>query len=119
MEARAYLKKIKDDGWYLHDTDGSTRQYVHGERKGFLTVCVRHTEMLGPETRTAGLTPGELEFDGVPEVATEATGTGASGYCPGLPGVIATGEHEERVRERMEDAVALHLRALRGEPPEV
>lgn len=119
MEAREYLKKIKDDGWYLHDTHGSTRQYVHREVEGFLTVCVRHTETLGPETQSAGLTPADSEFDGDPEIAVETTATGVSGYCPALSGVIATGDAEDVLRERMEEAVTLHLRALRGEPPEV
>ncbi|NIP79992.1 MAG: addiction module toxin, HicA family, partial [Gemmatimonadetes bacterium] len=50
MEARHLLKSMKDDGWYLGDTAGACRQYVHPERSGVLTVCVRYTDELGPET---------------------------------------------------------------------
>ena len=119
MEAREYLKKIKDDGWYLHDTDGTTRQYIHRKIDGFLTVCVRHTEVLGAETQKAGLTPHSDEYDAEPEITVEASEGCVSAYCPDLPGVIATGEDEVVVRERMEEAIRLHKRALRGEPPEV
>ncbi len=119
MEAREYLKRIKDDGWYLHDTDGPTRQYVHRGQAGFLTVCVRHNDELGPETEAAALEPADSDVDGMPEVVLETTRTGASAYCPDLPGVAATGSDEVSARERMSEAVALHRRALSGEPPEV
>lgn len=119
MEAREYLKKIKDDGWYLHDTDGTTRQYVHRKVDGFLTVCVRHGDVLGQDTRDAGLTPHVLEHHEDPDVMIEATPSGVSAYCPDLPGVIATGPDEAVVRERMAEAIRLHRRALQGLPPEV
>ena len=119
MEAREYLKKIKDDGWYLHDTAGPTRQYVHKEQDGFLTVCVRHNDVLGPDTAASALRPGESDIEGMPEVVIETTERGASAYCANLPGVVATGADEVSTRERMSEAVALHRRALGGEAPEV
>ena len=119
MEAREYLKQIKDDGWYLHDTDGRTRQYVHREREGFLTACVRHNDVLGPASEAAALRAAEADIEGMPEVVVETTERGASAYCANLPGVVATGADEVSTRERMSEAVALHRRALSGEAPEV
>lgn len=36
-----------------------------------------------------------------------------SAYLPDLPGCIATGKTTEKVRQRMIEAVALHLRGMR------
>jgi predicted RNase H-like HicB family nuclease len=38
-----------------------------------------------------------------------------SAYLPDLPGCIATGETREEVRQRMQEAVELHLRGMRGD----
>ncbi len=119
MEAREYFKKIKDDGWYLHDTHGATRQYVKKGQAGFLTICARHNDFLGPDTAASALTPAAADVDGMPEIVVESTSKGASAYCPDLPGVAATGENEVAARERMTEAMALHRRALSGEAPEV
>jgi predicted RNA binding protein YcfA (HicA-like mRNA interferase family)/predicted RNase H-like HicB family nuclease len=119
MEAREYLKKIKDDGWYLHDTDGPTRQYVHKQHGGFLTICAKHNHTLGPDTAAAGLKAANVDIQGVPVVVVETTASGASAFSPDLPGVVATGDDEADTRARMSEAVALHRRALAGEAPEV
>ena len=118
MEARHLLKQLKDDGWYLGDTDGSSRQYVHPKLDGVITVCVRFTDELGPQTQQSVAVPAEaLAEDG--EVRIETTATGASAYLTGLTGCIATGASEEETRVRMEEAVALHRKALgRLEPAE-
>lgn len=115
MEARKYLKRLKDDGWYLSDTEGACRQYVHRDRPGVLTVCVRHNDELGPETEASAGRPAEADADGVPDVVVESTATGASAYSPELTGVVATGGDEVSTRERMSEAMALHRRALGGE----
>lgn len=112
MDARTYLKQLKDDGWYLGDTEGASRQYVHRERSGVITVCVRHNDEFGAETEARSRTPAEVDADGAPEIVVETTRTGASAYSPDLPGVLATGPDELSVRERMSEAVALHRRAL-------
>ena len=119
MEARKYLEQIKKDGWYLHDTEGPVRQYVHRERAGLLTVCVRHNDELGPGAEAAAREPAESDIDGVPEVELETTSTGASAYSPDLSGVVATGPDEVSTRERMSEAMALHRRGLSGEAPKV
>lgn len=114
MDARTYLKQLRDDGWYLGDTEGASRQYIHRDRPGVITVCVRHTDVFGPGTEAAAGEAGETDVDGVPEVVVETTDTGASAYCPNLPGVIATGPDELSTRERMSEAVGLHRLGLGG-----
>lgn len=114
MDARTYLKQLKDDGWYLGDTDGSSRQYVHRERPGVITVCVRHNDELGPDTEARSRVPAETDVAGVAAVVVEKTRTGVSAYSPDLSGVVATGPDEVSTRERMSEAVALHRKALSG-----
>lgn len=115
MDARTYLKQLKDDGWYLGDTAGACRQYVHRQREGVITVCVRHNDAFGPETEARSRTPAEADMEGVPSVVIETTGTGKSAYSPDLPGVVATGPDEVSTRERMSEALALHRKALAGD----
>lgn len=47
MEARHLLKRLKDDDWFLGDTAGACRQYVHPDRPGVITVCKRLGEKRG------------------------------------------------------------------------
>lgn len=119
MEARHLLKALKDDGWYLGETADACRQYVHKERPGRITVCVRYTDELGPETLanvpTSGSTaaaPSESGVGSEPEVALEATSSGFSAYSPDLPGCVATGGSEAEVRARMGEALTLHREGL-------
>lgn len=114
MEARHLLKAMKDDGWYLGDTEGASRQYVHPERPGVVTVCVRYTDRLGPETEASARTPAEAApAASEPAIAVESTVTGVSAYSPDVTGCVATGTDEEEARARMGEALGLHLRALR------
>lgn len=119
MEAREYFKQIKDNGWFIHDTHGPTRQYVHKKIDGFLTICARHNDRLGPETAKAALQASHTDVDGHPKVVLETTSSGVSAYSPDLSGVVATGEDEMDARSRMSEALALHRHALSGEAPKV
>lgn len=114
MEARHLLKRLKDDDWYLGDTEGPCRQYVHPEIEGVITVCVRFTDELGPETEARAATPAGADAEGEPAVVVETTRTGASAYSPDLPGCVATGGDASEATERMTEALALHRRRLRG-----
>jgi predicted RNase H-like HicB family nuclease len=51
-------------------------------------------------------------------VIYEPTSTGFSAYAPDLPGCIATGRTLEQTRQRMHEAVELHLESMRedGDP---
>lgn len=117
MEARHLLKQLKDDDWYLGDTEGQCRQYVHPAKPGVITVCVRFTDQLGPETlaraTAAAETADEAEASDV-AIEIESTPTGVSAYSPGLSGCVATGADEADVRRRMTDALALHRRGIDG-----
>jgi predicted RNA binding protein YcfA (HicA-like mRNA interferase family) len=115
MEARQLLKQLKDDGWYLGDTEGACRQYIHKDRSHPVTVCVRHNDHLGTETLASIDRAGEARAgDGeVPRVAVESVEDNFSAYSPTLPGVVATGNSAEEVRERLAEAIDLHVGALR------
>jgi predicted RNA binding protein YcfA (HicA-like mRNA interferase family) len=113
MEARHLLKALKDDGWYLGDTTGASRQYIHRDRPEIITVCVRYTDELGPATLASAQAPGEARVDGDPALVVEPTSSGFSAYSPDLPGCVATGATEADARERFGEAMALHRAGLR------
>ncbi len=119
MEGRHLLKSLKDDGWYLGDTEGACRQYVHGDRPGVVTVWVGHTHELGPQaadaarSRAAGAAP-PVDPDAEAAPVLEATRTGFSAHADGFPGCVATGETEAEARERFEAALSLHRNGLRA-----
>lgn len=119
MEGRHLLKSLKDDGWYLGDTEGACRQYIHRDRPGVITVWVGHTHELGPRAaegvraRGQGTAPAaDAERSGEPVL--ERTATGFSAFVEGLPGCVVTGGSEAEVRERLGAALALHRNGLRA-----
>jgi predicted RNA binding protein YcfA (HicA-like mRNA interferase family) len=115
MEARHLLKQLKDDDWYLGDTEGASRQYIHPEGRGVITVCVRFTDELGPETLAAATTPATAAAEHADQdLVIERTRTGVSAYSSALTGCVATSDTEDDVRARMAEATGLHLKRLRG-----
>lgn len=114
MEARHLLKALKDDGWYLGDTAGASRQYVHKGRDEVITVSVRYTDQLGPATLASAESPGPPRGDGEPAVEVEATSSGFSAWSPDAPGCIASGETEAEARARLSEALGLHRAAQGG-----
>jgi predicted RNA binding protein YcfA (HicA-like mRNA interferase family) len=121
LEARHLLKTLKDEGWYLGESASACRQYVHKERPGRITVCVRYTDQLGPETLASVPTsgsgaapPAEPGAGSEPEMVLEATSSGFSAYAPALPGCVATGASEAEVRRRMGEAMRLHREGYDG-----
>lgn len=117
MEARHLLKQLKDDDWYLGDTEGACRQYMHPDRPGVITVCVRFSDELGPETLASATAAADVTAETAAsdvDIEVEATATGASAYSPELGGCVATGANEADVRQRMTEALALHRRGLQG-----
>lgn len=113
FEARHLLKAMKDDGWYLGDTEGACRQYIHKKRDEVVTVCVRYTDELGERTRGSATEPRVVDPDVEATVVLEPTRTGFSAHAPELPGCVATGETEEETRDRMSGALELHRACLR------
>jgi predicted RNA binding protein YcfA (HicA-like mRNA interferase family) len=113
MEARHLLKALKDEGWFLGDTAGAVRQYVHKEHAEVITVCVRYTDELGPGTLGSVRAAGPARSAADHPVVFEQTGSGVSAYSPDLPGCVATGDSEADAGQRMADAMRLHLTGLR------
>ena len=46
-------------------------------------------------------------------VVIEPTSTGFAAFSPDVPGCVATGATREEVESRMQEALAMHLEALR------
>lgn len=113
-EARHLLKGLKDDGWYLGDTAGACRQYVHRTRAEVVTVCLRHNDELGPDTRASANAPRLVDPAVEPSLVVERTGTGFSAHTPEYPGCVASAATEDDARRRLEDALALHRSRLRA-----
>lgn len=113
MEARHLLKELKDTGWYLGESEGGCRQYVHRERPDVITVCVRYNDILGPDTRASVDRASEASAADEHRIMVERTETGFSAFSPDVPGAAATGDSEQEVRARLTGAIALHLRTVR------
>ena len=50
MKIREIIKLPEEDGWYLHSTRGSHRQYKHGQKSGRVTVASKLSDDLAPGT---------------------------------------------------------------------
>jgi len=50
LKVRDVLKKLNDDGWYLHATRGSHRQFKHPSKVGRVTVPGKPGDDLAPGT---------------------------------------------------------------------
>jgi predicted RNase H-like HicB family nuclease/predicted RNA binding protein YcfA (HicA-like mRNA interferase family) len=118
MKIREILKLLRDDGWYLIVTEGSHRQFKHSEKLGRTTVSGHPNDDIHPKTlksilNQAGLLknrePTRMQYAMIIEKGDE----NYSGYFPDLPGCIATGKTLEELKQRMREALELHLRGMR------
>ncbi len=50
MKVRDIMKKLETDGWYLHATRGSHRQYKHPTKAGRVTVAGKPKDEVAPGT---------------------------------------------------------------------
>jgi len=50
MKVSEVLRKLLDDGWYLHATRGSHRQFKHSSKLGRVTVSGKPSDDLAPGT---------------------------------------------------------------------
>jgi predicted RNA binding protein YcfA (HicA-like mRNA interferase family) len=50
MKVSEVLRKLRDDGWYLHATRGSPRQFKHAKKPGRVTVAGKPSDELAPGT---------------------------------------------------------------------
>ena len=61
MKVSEVLRKLKDDGWYLHRTKGSHRQFKHGSKPGRVTVPGKLSDDLAPGTLNSILKQAGLQ----------------------------------------------------------
>ncbi|NLX98262.1 MAG: type II toxin-antitoxin system HicA family toxin [Rhodopirellula sp.] len=50
MKVAEVLRKLQDDGWYLHAARGSHRQFKHPTKPGRVTVPGKPSDDLAPGT---------------------------------------------------------------------
>jgi predicted RNase H-like HicB family nuclease len=48
-------------------------------------------------------------------IVIERAGSNDSAYAPGLPGCVATGASIDEIKERMAEAIAMHLEGMRDD----
>ncbi len=50
MKIRDIIRRIEGDGWRLHSTVGSHRQYKHPVKKGRVTIAGHPSKDIDPKT---------------------------------------------------------------------
>ena len=61
MKVGEVIRLIEDDGWYLHSTRGSHRQFKHPTKPGRVTVAGKPSDDLAPGTLNSILKQAELK----------------------------------------------------------
>ncbi|NOX62913.1 MAG: type II toxin-antitoxin system HicA family toxin [Chloroflexi bacterium] len=63
MKVREVIRLIERDGWYLHRTRGSHRQYKHPRKRGTVTIAGKPGDTLHPKTLKSILRQAQLRED--------------------------------------------------------
>jgi predicted RNA binding protein YcfA (HicA-like mRNA interferase family) len=50
MKVRDVLKRLNEDGWYIHNTEGDHRQLKHSRKPGKVTVAGHPSDEIPPKT---------------------------------------------------------------------
>jgi predicted RNA binding protein YcfA (HicA-like mRNA interferase family) len=61
LKFRDLIKQVEDDGWRLHNTVGSHRQYKHAEKPGRVTIAGKPGKDVPEGTRKSILKQAGLE----------------------------------------------------------
>lgn len=62
MKAKAVLKLIEEDGWYLDRQKGSHKQYKHRIKKGLVTLAFHKlSDQLAPGTLNSILKQAQIK----------------------------------------------------------
>ena len=61
MKISEVIRVLEDDGWYLHSTKGSHRQFKHPTKPGRVTVAGRPSDDLAPGTLNSILKQAQLK----------------------------------------------------------
>ena len=117
MKVRDVLKLLKADGWVVVTTAGSHRQMKHSTKPGRVTVSGHPSDDISssnPKEHLDASGTDEIEFGTMRyAMIIEPGERNYSAYLPDLPGCVATGKTIEELRQRMSEAIELHLRGLR------
>ena len=61
MRIKDIIKLIEKDGWYLHSTRGSHRQYKHPTKPGRVTIAGKLSDDIAPGTLNSILKQAQLK----------------------------------------------------------
>jgi len=53
VKVKEIIKILEKDGWYLHSTRGSHRQYKHPEKSGRVTIAGKTSDDIAQGTLTS------------------------------------------------------------------
>jgi predicted RNA binding protein YcfA (HicA-like mRNA interferase family) len=62
MNAKQVIKILVDDGWYLHKSKGSHRQFKHPNKKGKVTVAFHGNIDLAEKTLKSIFNQANIKF---------------------------------------------------------
>ncbi|MEW5941181.1 MAG: type II toxin-antitoxin system HicA family toxin [Chloroflexota bacterium] len=61
MKVRDVIKLIEADGWYVHVTKGSHRQFKHPSKSGRVTISGHPSDEMAPGTLNSVLKQSQLK----------------------------------------------------------
>lgn len=61
MKVSEVIRLLEEDGWYLHSTRGSHRQFKHPTKPGRVTVAGKPSDDLAPGTLNSILKQAQLK----------------------------------------------------------
>ena len=61
MKIRDVIRLLEEDGWYLHATSGSHRQFKHRTKPGRVTVPGKPSDDVAPGTLNSVLKQAQLK----------------------------------------------------------
>lgn len=61
MKVGEVIRLLEDDGWYLHSTRGSHRQFKHRSKPGRVTVAGKPSDQLAPGTLNSILKQAQMK----------------------------------------------------------
>jgi predicted RNA binding protein YcfA (HicA-like mRNA interferase family) len=63
VKVRDVIELMEADGWFLHHTTGSHRQYKHPVKKGVVTIAGKPSKDIPPGTLKSILKQSQIEKD--------------------------------------------------------
>jgi len=63
LKVREVIRLLEKDGWQLHRTRGSHRQYKHPSKKGLVTIAGKPGHTLHPKTLKSILHQAQIDVE--------------------------------------------------------